>query len=93
MILVAPYLDVEREEEPEFFNFKLDSNISARTKGLIIFHSDNDQASVQSTTRLLRSELNDFKYKEFHEYGHFTIGSMKTPEFPELLAECLEDNT
>jgi hypothetical protein len=26
----------------------------------------------------------------FHDYGHFTIGSMKTPEFPELLEELLK---
>ncbi len=24
-------------------------------------------------------------YKEFHEYGHFTLRSMKTDQFPELL--------
>jgi len=89
VILVAPYLDVEKEEEPEFFDFKLDPNISARTAGLTIFHSDNDMASVQSTTQHLRENLKEFKYVEFHSYGHFTMGSMKTQEFPELLAEGL----
>jgi predicted alpha/beta hydrolase family esterase len=93
VVLIAPYLDVEKQEEPEFFDFTLDKNISSRTGGLTIFHSDNDQASVQSTTKLLRNELKDFKYVEFHNYGHFTIGSMKTPEFPELLEECLAGNT
>src|ERR1035437_2663493 len=28
VILVAPYLDMEKEEEPEFFDFELDRNMS-----------------------------------------------------------------
>jgi len=93
VILVAPYLDMEKEEEPEFFDFELDRNMSARTKGLTIFHSDNDQASVQSTTQFLRKELQNFDYKEFHGLGHFTHRNLPDDKFPELLEECLKGNT
>ncbi len=89
VVLVAPYLDVEKESIPEFFDFKLDENIPARTKGLTIFNSDDDQPEMQNTVKLLKEKLRNFKYVEFHNYGHFTFEDMKTIEFPELLEECL----
>jgi len=89
IILVAPFLDIEKEETPGFFDFELDKDISARTQGLTIFHSDNDQQSVQSTVELLRKELRNFKYREFHNMGHFTHKNLPDDKFPELLEECL----
>lgn len=93
VVLVAPYIDVEREEEPEFFDFELDPNIPSRTKGITVFHSDNDQTPVQSTVKFLRKNLKDFTYKEFHKYGHFTHKSLPDDKFPELLENCLAGNT
>ncbi len=90
VVLVAPYLDMEKESVPDFFDFKIDKNLSDRTSGLTIFHSDNDQQSVQSTVKFLREELKDFKYREFHNHGHFTHKNLPTDTFPELLAECLK---
>jgi predicted alpha/beta hydrolase family esterase len=93
VVLVAPYLDIEKEEQSEFFDFKLDPEITSRVDGLTVFHSDNDQASVQSTTKYLKDNLKDFKYVEFHNLGHFTHRTMPDDKFPELLEECLEGNT
>jgi len=90
VVLVAPYLDVEKESIPQFFDFEIDSNMTARTKGLTVFHSDNDKPEMQSTVKLLRKKLKNFEYREFHNYGHFTLKDMKTNEFPELLKECLK---
>lgn len=90
VVLVAPYLDVEKESIPDFFDFEIDRNMAARTKGLTIFHSDNDKPEMQSTVKLLKERLKNFKYVEFHNYGHFTLTDMRTRKFPELLKECLK---
>lgn len=92
VVLVAPYLDIEKESITDFFDFKLDRDLTQRTKGLTIFHSDNDGAEMQLTVKFLCKDLKHFKYKEFHDYGHFTFNSMKTDTFPELLEECLLEN-
>lgn len=90
VILVAPWLDPDGDETPGFFNnFEIDPKLASRTDGLTIFHSDNDQGNVQKSVAMLREAITDINYREFSNYGHFTIGSMKTREFPELLAECL----
>ena len=93
VVLVAPYLDVEKESIAEFFDFKLDKNIAERTKGLTIFHSSDDGPQMQSTVKLLRKELIGFKYREFKNYGHFTHRALPDDKFPELLEECLVGNT
>lgn len=90
VVLVAPYLDVDKESIPEFFSFELDNELSDRTKGLTIFHSDNDDVEMQKTVKFLRKNLKDFKYREFHEYGHFTHKNLPDDKFPELLKECLK---
>ena len=56
---------------------------------MTIFNSDNDQDSVQKTVKIIREKVKDVKNTEFHDYGHFTFGSMKTDRFPELLEEAL----
>lgn len=89
VVLVAPWIDVEQEDPNQFFKFEIDSDLAHRTGGLTVFHSDNDNGEMQTSLKKLQAELKNFKLKVFHEYGHFTSGSMKTTEFPELLEECL----
>lgn len=90
VVLVAPYLDIERGSIPDFFDFEIDGDLTERTKGLMIFHSDDDGPEMQSTVKLLRKKLKNFEYKEFHELGHFTHKNLPTDKFPELLEECLK---
>jgi len=86
VVFVAPWLDPDHENTKDFFDdFEIDPNLVSRTKGVTIFNSDNDQEGVQKTVQILRDKVQGVVYREFHKYGHFTIGSMKTPEFPELL--------
>ena len=90
VVLVAPWLDPDREQTKDFFDdFEIDADMVVRTAGLTIFHSDNDQDSVQKTTKILRGTIRDIDYREFHNYGHFCIEDMKTVEFPELRDEAL----
>lgn len=89
VVLVAPWIDVEQEDPNHFFEFKIDKELVSRTDGLVIFHSDNDKEEMQTSLKKLQAEVKDIKVTVFNNYGHFTIGSMKTTEFPELLKECL----
>ncbi|HEX7632700.1 MAG TPA: alpha/beta hydrolase [Candidatus Saccharimonadales bacterium] len=88
VVLVAPWIDVEKDDWP-LFDFEIDSDIADRTAGLTIFHSTSDAPEIQSSIKVLQAKLNNYKYVEFENAGHFTRKSMKTDEFPELLKECL----
>lgn len=92
VILVAPWIDVEKEDWPAF-DFEIDPNIAVRTAGLTIFHSLNDAAEIVTSVEKLCASLKKFKYVEFEGRGHFTQKYMPDNTFPELLEECLERNT
>lgn len=89
VILVAPWMDPDREETTDFFEFEIDPDIVKRTKSFTIFYSDNDHISVEKTVQRLKGKVPGCVLKEFHNYGHFTQENMKTPEFPELLKALL----
>ena len=93
VILVGPYVDPFHEIKEDFFDFEYDRKLAQQTKcGITIFHSDDDQESVQVSAKKLLEEIDDIKYVEFKNYGHFCFDDMKTIEFPELLKECLEND-
>jgi pimeloyl-ACP methyl ester carboxylesterase len=95
VILVAPWLGYDYGAPPtDFFkDYKIDRNIAKRTKGLIVFCSDNDFEAIQKSVAKLKATLKDTDYREFHNYGHFTLAQMRSKKFPELLEECLKQNT
>lgn len=85
VVLVAPWLDPQRTDTIDFFDFKMDPNLASRTAGFVIFTSDNDTQPVQQSVRTIVETVKNTKLREFHNYGHFCYGDMKTNEFPELL--------
>jgi predicted alpha/beta hydrolase family esterase len=89
VILVAPSLGHGWDGDYFFEHFKLDTGLVARTKGLTIFNSDDDHQNIHEAVKEIREKLPHVRYREFHHYRHFTIESMHTPDFPELLAEAL----
>jgi predicted alpha/beta hydrolase family esterase len=89
VILVAPWIDVEQNDPNLFFDFDIDSSLPERTKGLIIFHSDNDGDVMQTSLQKLKAHIPGLNVRVFHEYGHFTSRTLKTGEFPELLEEAV----
>jgi predicted alpha/beta hydrolase family esterase len=91
VFLVAPWLDPDRKHTKNFFDdFEIDPDFISRTKGVTVFYSDDDQKSVLKTVEIIRQKVKGISFKEFHNYGHFCIDDMKTPEFPELLQTILE---
>jgi predicted alpha/beta hydrolase family esterase len=90
VILVAPWLDPDREHTKNFFDdFEIDPEFPSRSVGVTIFNSDNDQDSVQKTVKIVRGKVANIKYVEFHNYGHFIYEDLKTLKFPELLEEAV----
>jgi predicted alpha/beta hydrolase family esterase len=92
VILVAPWIDVEKEDWPAF-DFELEENIADRTAGLVIYNSSNDVEEIQTSVKELRKRLKNIRYVEFENRGHFTHKYMPDDTFPELLKECLAGNT
>lgn len=93
VVLVAPWIDPDNEKggQEDFFKCIIDRELATRTKGLTIFHSDDDMESVEKSVALLRGELTGAMFREFPNYGHFCIGDLKTDAFPELLEEVLNE--
>src|SRR3989344_674179 len=90
VILVAPWLDPEKETKGFFDGFKIDPNLAERTNDLVIFDSDDDMGTVHKSVQTIKANIKDVSYKQFHKYGHFCYEDLKTDQFPELLEECLK---
>ncbi len=92
VVLVAPWLGLDTGDEPfdeNFFDFEIDPNMASRTTELTIITSDNDHPSVLDSIQILRKKIARINIKEFTGKGHFTLRSLGSPEFPELLKELL----
>ncbi|HEV2402638.1 MAG TPA: alpha/beta hydrolase [Candidatus Saccharimonadales bacterium] len=89
VVLVAPSLGKGWTDCQEFFDYTIDPNVAARTKGLVIFESDNDMETARDAYKEYKAILKDVRYREFHNYGHFCFEDMHTVEFPELLEELV----
>jgi predicted alpha/beta hydrolase family esterase len=78
IILVAPWIDPEKEFDKGFFDFEIDQNLVGRTE-LHIFMSSDDEDQL-SSFKIVKEKLPNAIYHEFNDRGHFL-----TVEFPELL--------
>lgn len=91
VVLVAPWIDPDRNDTTDFFDFTIDASLAGRTAGVIIFNSDNDYPGVLESVHILRESIEGVRYREFHNYGHFCYKDLKTDAFPELLEEIIKD--
>lgn len=90
IVLVAPWLNLKHElSNSTFFDFEIDPGIVERSNKFVIFGSDNDHPDVQASVNYLKEKLPNITFKNFHNYGHFCYGDMKTDAFPELIEELL----
>lgn len=91
--LVAPWInpdDNPRSDTADFFHFTIDPTFAGRTQGTTIFISSDDVASVLKTVDILRKQVNGLTIKEYTGKGHFTLDSMGTPAFLELLQTVID---
>ncbi len=90
VVLVAPWLDPDNELKNGFHSdYVIDPGLVARTAGVTIFSSNNDDDTVKKSVELLKEKIANIKVVDFEDYGHFCIEDMNTQEFPELLEEVL----
>lgn len=91
VVLVAPWMDPEGELESGMYkDVYIDTDLVSRTKGVVIFHGDNDEEDIQVTVAELLESVRNIQYREFSGYGHFIPSDMPSPEFHELLEEILK---
>lgn len=83
--LVAPWLNLDNEENINFFDFKLNKDFISRAKDLLVFSSKTDMDCIVKTVNYLKNEIEEIKIKEFEDMWHFCFEDMWTKEFPELL--------
>ena len=88
VVLVAPWLD-PKKEIGSFFKFDIDSNLASKTASLIIMYSTDDNSTVIESVNILKSKIKGVIFQEFTGKRHFTLGSMKTEKFPELLENII----
>lgn len=85
--LVAPWTDPMEDEKfanNMFADFKLDPTFHERTAATRVFISKERHPDVEVTVDMLKKEIPDLDVQFVPDLGHFTMGDMKTEEFPEL---------
>lgn len=91
VVLVAPWIDPDhsdREHVTDFFDFEIDPHLVAKTNGITVFISDDDDIPMLRTVEKLEKCITGLRIIRKTDMGHFT----KTDgisEFPELLKEIV----
>ena len=91
LILVAPWKinDEGGAIREKFYNYPIDNDIQNRVGKITMFTSDNEKNSWKKSLNIFHEAIG-WKIIELKSRGHYTIWSMKTEEFPELLEVILE---
>ncbi|MFA5933806.1 MAG: alpha/beta hydrolase [Candidatus Paceibacterota bacterium] len=89
VVLVAPWIDPDTFLKTGMFDFEIDENLVAKTNGVMVFSSTNDEKEMQDTLEILKNKIKNIKVVEFKNMGHFCYDDMGTDAFPELLAEVV----
>ena len=90
LILVAPWkIPDEDSIYKKFYNYPIDSSIKSRVKEVIIFSSDDEEEDGKKSAKIFNESLGG-RIIELSNKGHYTLGDMRTEEFPELLESILE---
>lgn len=90
LVLVAPWLDPDRQYTTTFFDFTIDPEITKRVNEIHIFISNDDSADIRNSFETIKEALPRSVIHTYEDKGHFTYGEMKTKKFPELLNAILK---
>jgi hypothetical protein len=94
VVLVAPWtnpLEYAVSDTADFFDFVVDPDFPQRTAGTSVYYSEDDEISVVKTVEILKFQVASITYHRFVDRKHFTFEDSGTVEFPELLAEILDE--
>jgi predicted alpha/beta hydrolase family esterase len=89
LILVAPWKIAESQDENEFYSYEINEHVKDNIKNVIIFTSDDEEENGKRSVKIFHKFLGG-EIIELNNHGHFTLGDMKTEEFPELIDKILE---
>jgi predicted alpha/beta hydrolase family esterase len=87
VVLVAPWIDPEKELDTGMFDFVIDENLALKTSGITVFNSSNDAKEIQMSVKKITDTVKNIKIIELQNRGHFTLKHLGTDAFPELLEE------
>ncbi|MEI9966871.1 MAG: alpha/beta hydrolase [Candidatus Moraniibacteriota bacterium] len=90
VILVAPWMDPKGELGNDFFDFAIDASLAARTHGITIFLSADDEEEMKVSVARIEESIPEVTRVDFTDKGHFTLEDMHSNEFPELLEVILD---
>lgn len=90
VVLVAPWLDPERVQTTDFFEFEISKNLKDKANKMKIFASDNDDTDIDDSIEIIKKNTEEISLQIFKGQGHFTFGNMGTEKFPELLSELID---
>ena len=85
LVLVAPWLDPNKEKAADFFNFKIDKTLAQKINKIHMFVSEDDSDDILKSVNFIKKDITEVIIHELKAKGHFTFNSMKTNEFSELL--------
>lgn len=97
VVLVAPWMGIfdgnEKKEEDSFdksfFEFTIDKNLANKANKITLFESENDVTGVKKSCEIIKNTIDGIEVRTFKDKGHFTLKSLGTEEFPELLEEIV----
>jgi len=84
VVLVAPWINPDKDPVTDMFNFAIDPALPARTKGVTVFISEDDDKEMLDTVAILEKEITGINVIRMQGKGHFTFGDTGSREFPEL---------
>lgn len=90
VVLVAPWLGLDTFNQPfdgKFFDFEIDRNVVTKTGGVTIMYSSDDDKSILQSVDIIKSKIDGVSLRKFDDKGHFTLKSLKSGQFPELIEE------
>lgn len=86
VFLVAPSIMPSPGITFWFSDSDIDPNLTAKTKGITVFYSTDDEDGIMQSVEKIKSTIKDIIIREFTDKGHFTAED-GVSEFPELLEE------
>jgi len=88
LVLVAPWLD-PLASRGDFLKFELKSEIQERIGEIhVLFSDDEPVKGVLQSKDMIATVYSKVRLHPFADKGHFCLGQMGTPEFPELWDIC-----
>jgi len=91
LILVAPWKIPDKNDEwrKEFYLYPIDQSIKNRVNKITMFTSNDEYEEGKKSLKMYHQVL-DGQIIELKGMGHYTMGSMGTTKFPELLEIVLQ---